>query len=77
MWRTKATMSRISSSLWFTPKAGIPVMRMPFLTTQNSSASESCCRAGASMSGGLGFIPSWNSAGSMPGAPWQGKQFSR
>src|SRR5437899_1588456 len=60
-------MWRISSSLRLTPKPGMPVMRMPFLMTQNSSASDACCTGEASISGGVGFMPSWNSAASTPG----------
>jgi len=32
-------MAAISSSLWLTPKAGMPVARRPFLITQKSWAS--------------------------------------
>ncbi len=49
-------MSQISSSLKLGPQAGIPVNRMPFLVTQNSSRS-SMSSASAPKVGACGLNP--------------------
>ena len=67
--RTKATMSQISSSVWVTPNEGMPVILMPFLTTQKVSSGSS--RPTSESSGGSGFRPWPISEMLTPGAPWQ------
>src|SRR5580704_8395070 len=68
---TKAAIAQISlSSVMIAPKLGMPVMLMPFFTTQKM------CRASRSLamsfkSGGSGCSPSENFAQSTPGPPWQ------
>src|SRR5262249_3465352 len=52
------------------PKLGMPVILMPFLTTQSSSAGSSPPTTSL-RSGGLGFRPSENFAHFTPGPPWQ------
>src|SRR6516162_11721456 len=67
----KAAMCQISSSgTSIDPKLGIPVMVMPFLITQNSSAGE-LSLAISLRSGGSGCIASANLAQPTPGPPWQ------
>src|SRR3954469_6490470 len=67
----KATIDHSSESATpIAPKLGMPVMRMPFLTTQNSWLGGNASTI-SERSGGLGFIPSENFAQSAPGPPWQ------
>src|SRR5206468_9409368 len=70
----KATIDQISGSgVPIAPKLGMPVILMPFLTTQNSW--RGCAAPTTSLrSGGAGLRPSENFAHSAPGAPWHPTQ---
>jgi hypothetical protein len=65
----------MASSLWVGPKPGIPVIRIPCWTTQNSCAGLHS-PASSSSSGGAGFSPFAISLGSRPGAPWHAAHIS-
>ena len=70
---TNATMAQILSSECVGPQAGIPVILIPCLITQNNSC------AGISLavlanSGGLGFRPARASPGSTPGGQNHGME---
>ncbi len=57
------------------PKAGIPVILMPFFTIQKISALDHC-DATSTRSGGDGLSPLPISPRSLPGAPWHGAHIS-
>ena len=62
-------MFQISSSVWVTPQAGMPVILMPCLITQNCSAA--LPRFMRHRTGGFGFMPGRISFSARPGARWQ------
>ena len=67
---TKATKPQISFSSWVSPKAGMPVILMPFRIIQCSSESDHSSAVSDS-SGALGLSPFPISEGAAPGSPWQ------
>ena len=71
------TSVQISGSSCVGPKAGIPVMRIPFCTTQKSSPSVIDCTLGCVRSGAGGFRPSPMADGSTVPAPWHVRHIER